>query len=443
MKCPAVYGLAIVLPILLTGCAGYNNTMFMTKSNIGLDFDSKPPTAEINISRKEAVIAPAFEGAKTPPVMASFKPSVKAGGSFTSFFMGVDQTFAGGDAAFAMAKLYDKPTASDKEDYDSSLQLTRAPEYKNWFQSIPGPGKSRPLIFGTDTSLGLKVAWSGAGGQIPDTVKLGFNRKEFAWAPLSVTPATVPVRADQAGRPIANAVAIKMPAFLATVESKQAVGGQRTNGIKVEAMQYFATGDSATYLAMQRVVREAMLARLDPNSRAFQSRFSAGGLDVFSDILFSVQAILSHWAAHDDKVAAAFLDKLNNLPNLELPDKYRNDRVPEYVFNPSTMVLQKNAGTELTLGRTFNQIIGYLSFLESSQQNLTNALSQIAAKKAVKLQIGPEPAPQNEVTAAMVQPLTSDLGKLKQEAERLKRALASNPAMQAADFYVTHKSSNQ
>jgi len=73
--------LIIVLPGFFAGCAGYNTTMFMTKSNAGLDIDMKPPTAEINISRKEAVIEPVFEKGQTPPVMASFKPNVHFGGA--------------------------------------------------------------------------------------------------------------------------------------------------------------------------------------------------------------------------------------------------------------------------------------------------------------------------------------------------------------------------
>ena len=97
--------LLCVMPLSFTGCAGYNHTLFMTKSNVGLDFDSKPPTLEITVSRKEAVIAPTFEGGQTPPVMASFKPRAGAGSGFGNFFLGVDQTFTGGDAAVAMASL--------------------------------------------------------------------------------------------------------------------------------------------------------------------------------------------------------------------------------------------------------------------------------------------------------------------------------------------------
>ena len=55
--------LAAVLP----GCVGYNSTLFMTKSNVGLDMDSKPPTFEVSLARREGVIAPTFEGGQTPP----------------------------------------------------------------------------------------------------------------------------------------------------------------------------------------------------------------------------------------------------------------------------------------------------------------------------------------------------------------------------------------
>jgi len=424
-----------LLVALLTGCAGYNNTLFMTKSNVGLDFDSKPPTMEINVSRKEAVIAPSFEGGKTPPVMASFKPSAGAGGSFGSFFMGVDQTFAGGDAALAMSQLYNQPTATDIKKFDSALELSKKPGYTDPFRKIPDAGATRPLIFGTDTSLGLKAAWTGTGGQFPDTVKLGFNRKEFAWAPLSAMP-KLNANCDKDG----TKVNVKMPAFLATVESSHKLD---TNGTRVEALQYFATGDSATYLAMQKDVRAAMHARLDPNSQAFKSRFSAEALDVFSDILFSHEMILAHWAKKGDKMAEAHLNQLNNLKNLGLPTTYRNDSIPVYVFDPSNMLVQKNPGAEITLNQKLAGITGYLSSLEASQDHLTNVIAQIEQNKTVKLQVGPNPSAQNDITTSLVPKLLADLTNLKQRAEKLKEALASNPDVKAADYYVQHKSSSR
>ncbi len=241
------------LAALLTGCAGYNHTLFMTKSNAGLDFDAKPPTAEITISRKEAVIAPAFEGGQTPPVMASFKPDIGANGPFVNFFLGVDQTFAGGDAARVMSELYNESTPKDRNPstYDSTLKLTTEPKGPIKALDVAKPGKIRPFIFGTDTMLGLKVAWSGAGGQMPDTVKAGFNRKEFAWAPLTMTTNNT-----------STPWQVKMPSFLATIDSQIQAG---TNKTGITALQYFATGEAATRLALQPDVRAAMLYRLDPN----------------------------------------------------------------------------------------------------------------------------------------------------------------------------------
>jgi hypothetical protein len=253
--------MTVALGALVSGCSR-THVMFMTKSNVGLDFDSKPPTLEVSVSRKEVVVGPTFENGQMPPVAASFKP--RAGGSgFANFFLGVDQTFQGGDAAVAMAELYSStniPPPESKTKFNSALKLTKPPRYTGFFRRIPGPGESRTFIFGTDTSLGLKAAWSGAGGQFPDTVRLGFNRKEFAWAPLFM--ATNP----PAGPNSNETYSIKIPSFLATIESHIGVGGTGDGGIK--ALQYFAAGESATLLALQPAVRTAMIARLDPTAAA-------------------------------------------------------------------------------------------------------------------------------------------------------------------------------
>ncbi len=253
----------LITTALTSGCVGYNHTLFMTKSNAGLDFDSTPPTAEVNISRKEAVVAPSFEGGQTPPVMASFGSNTGTGAGVGRFFFGVDQTFAGGDAAVTMAKLYDKNEPTEPEEtlrakFDSSLKLSQLPNanktssgLKRFFFGLPGPGEVRPFIFGTDSQLGLKIGWNGVGGPYPDNLKIGYNRKEFAYAPVTITPhnsdAAYPYR-------------VRMPSFLATVDSNVEGGSD----VKVGWMQYFATGDAANQLARKPAVRTAMLKRADP-----------------------------------------------------------------------------------------------------------------------------------------------------------------------------------
>ena len=302
--------LLCLLPLGLSACAGHNHILFMTKSNVGLDFDSKPPTLEVTVSRKEVVIAPSFEGGQMPPVAASFKPKAGAGSGFGNFFLGVDQTFEGGDAAVAMASLYssDKtPAPASRTNYNSALTLTQPPRYTGFFRRVPGPGETRSFIFGTDTSLGLKAAWSGAGGQFPDTVRLGFNRKEFAWAPIFV-----------ASNPPANTNAaatysVKMPSFLATIQGKIDVG---TSNGGISALQYFAAGESATLLALQPAVREAMIKRLDPVAAELTPEF-VHGREAYKDSQTKADEIVAFAKTPDGKLDPAKIDTL--LKKINLP----------------------------------------------------------------------------------------------------------------------------
>jgi len=271
-----VLSFILFLPLaFFTGCVGFNTAIFMTKSNVGLDFDNKPPTVEINISRKEAVVEPSFEGGKTPPVMASFGSKVGSGGGLGRFIFGVDQTFSGGDAAMTMAKLYDTngvPTEEEAKqiDFDSGLSLTKPPNansdsgkgflgWKKRLFALPEPGEVRPFFFGTDTQLGVKVGWNGVGGPYPDNLKIGFNRKELAVAPVTFSPKEEKLGADGVTKTVRENV-VRIPSFLATVDSNVEVEG----GVNVGWMQYFATGNSADYLARQPGVRLAMIKRADP-----------------------------------------------------------------------------------------------------------------------------------------------------------------------------------
>jgi hypothetical protein len=195
----------------------------------------------------------------------------------------VNQTFAGGNAAVTMAKLYDtqEPVAEgDASDarFDSGLTLSEPPKANakqgllGWRKKLFGlsePGEVRPFFFGTDTQLGMKVGWNGVGGPYPDTVKLGFNRKEIAVAPVTISENNV----------------VRIPSFLATVDSAgkgSLVSGTDSLGVKQEVnwIQYFATGKSAEYLARQHGVRKAMLERVDPKASAISKQLDQARLEL-------------------------------------------------------------------------------------------------------------------------------------------------------------------
>lgn len=256
MRCMRPRLMLLKCTLLLGGCAvGYNSTLFVTKSNIGIDVGTKPPTAEVSIARREGVLAPGFEGGRTPPVLASFGT---ASNPFSRFFFGVQSTFVGGDAAVALVQ---GPGGGDAK-HSSVLCLSQKPEQKKflgWDVSVPEKGQARPFSFVTDTTLGLKIAWSGMTGQFPDTLQLGFNRKEFAWAPIIGT--------DKANYQLPDTqengtYAVWMPAFLAVLDNDVNVGSPSETSIKW--LQFFATGDAATRLANRDEIRQVMLKRIVP-----------------------------------------------------------------------------------------------------------------------------------------------------------------------------------
>jgi hypothetical protein len=253
MKTPILTtALLVVTGALLTSCVGYNSTLFMTKSNFGIDADLKPPTLEVSLARREAVIAPTFDDAKTPPVAASFRVEP---GLHVPFFPRISSTFAGGDAADLMSWLFDEPDNMTVS-RSSAIPLKSEPRH-DFLGFIPmrpqKPGDMQPLLFGTDTTVGLKAAWSGVAAAFPDTVKLGVNRKEFALAPVVMTMT------------VSNSVTnyyVGSPSFLATMDNQVSV--TYITNLNIKHLQYFATGTAAENFARRQAVREAMVRRLDP-----------------------------------------------------------------------------------------------------------------------------------------------------------------------------------
>jgi len=232
-------------------------------------------------------MAPVFEGGKTLPVVASFG-SKGAGGAASRFLFGVDQTFAGGDAAVTMAKLYDSRERVNEDDnsrkrFDSGLVLSKVPAanskrgrfgLKKRLVGLAEPGEVRPFFFGTDSQLGVKLGWNGLGGPYPDTVKIGFQRKEMAVAPVTYTTG------DAASTDTQGEHVVRMPSFLATVDNSVGHNGE------VRWMQYFATGDSANFLARQPEVRSAMLRRVDPVAYEMTARADQGAIPDILDFAF-------------------------------------------------------------------------------------------------------------------------------------------------------------
>lgn len=269
---------ALMVCMMAGGCGVGTNSLFIaTRTNVGLDISSAPPAAELSIGRSEGVVAPAFEGGQTPPVLAGFQTD--GGGVFAGT---ITSALASGDAAVALASLWaddSSPGQAQPADFDSTLVLSANP-----YETDGGAGeldrRPRPLVFSTDTSLGVKIAWSGAASALPDTLRVGYHRREAAWAPVGYSTTRIgPDGAAQSGHFIAA------PSLLASVES--GVEGRSPAGSRYTHSQSFATGAAATRLALDSAVRRAMRPRFDPAAaeHAAGAGYAAAGEEDSADRL--------------------------------------------------------------------------------------------------------------------------------------------------------------
>jgi hypothetical protein len=302
----------VTAALLWGGCAfGYNRVLFVTKTNTGFEATSTPPTIHLAIARMEGVISPQFQNGAKLPVMASFRFSNDG-----FFAPAVGSAFATGDAAVTMAGLYaDRtPLANDwtarvglltqsKPPTDGTVSLTTEPTLPRILgRQLTFQGADvRPVFFGTDTSLGIKIAWSGATAQYPDSARFGYNRTELA---------IVPIAKETSG----GNVNMRMSSLMATIDAGVGdIGTAGQPGLNFQLVQYFATGRAATLMAMQQDVRKAMLARLDPHKeqrkRAFED-VSRQEKTVASSFLPALYMELARQGPND-AVAAALVARMD------------------------------------------------------------------------------------------------------------------------------------
>ena len=288
MKKQSIY--IFICSTSLVGCAGYDSLLLATKTNVGLDIDTQPPTAEITIARRELAIQPTYPNTKpesnitdvsgnksdkrtkddinnaTPnalPLMAAF-------GIQGIFDPHITAYFAGGDAAVLLAQ-----EISD-EKFNSGICLDKKPDdtrsgiVKIWDHLLnndvaTNETNPRPFYFATDTAFGLKAAWSGTTGPYPDTIKLGYNRKEFAYAPIFVTEGC-PNESQKPNQPPNNKdpYHVHSPSFLAKIDNSNTL--EAFNKSNIVHTQFFATGKAATEFAKRPSVRQIAFKHMAPEA---------------------------------------------------------------------------------------------------------------------------------------------------------------------------------
>jgi len=206
-------GFALIsLMISAVGCADLTKSViFVTKTSIGVDIDSKPPTFNVAYDRIEGYFGPRYDNGAIPPVLAKIETD---GGIFTAK---VRQIYATGGAATTIAN----PKKS----------------------TIPKPkkleGNRELMFFGTTTTTGLKVGFT---GNMPDSFLFGFKRKEFSFIPVGTTK-------DEKGESV-DAYPSVLALLDTSAQAKSNLHAGMLNG------QFFATGHAAELFAHDPSVRQ-------------------------------------------------------------------------------------------------------------------------------------------------------------------------------------------
>jgi hypothetical protein len=246
----------LILILLLSVCTvagcsmGKKNILFVTKTSLGVDIDTKPPALDVGYTRKEATISPKFEGGVLPQ-MASFKTNV----GFVNAAVG--QSFATGNAALLMDKYMGTSKGPEVASGNISASEILDTNKDSWITGTTGTAER--YFFGTDTSFAVKITFGLETGGYPDSLSLGYKRKEMAF---------VPIMESRAG----DASKVGLPSLIATADLDTASSDVANTDIQYK--QFYATGVAASYLAAQPEIREVLGAKIMDDAKV-QNRLAA------------------------------------------------------------------------------------------------------------------------------------------------------------------------
>ncbi|MBI2372110.1 MAG: hypothetical protein HYV08_18080 [Deltaproteobacteria bacterium] len=220
--------LVLMCLVALNGCATTDTVLFVTKTSLGIDFDSKPPSASIGYDRIEGYLGPRYDSGAVPPVLARIQTDGKI------FSPRVRQIYATGAAASLLFN-------QQKGDCPDKLS-----------------GEKQLMFFGTTTTTGLKATFVGT---LPDSFHFGHKRKELSLIPLGQTTNPAGEKVDV------------YPCVLATLDNAARAGDGPTAGLQIG--QLFATGTAADSYARDEEMRTFFKSELADALLAYRATTAA------------------------------------------------------------------------------------------------------------------------------------------------------------------------
>ena len=224
MRVSRLSRLVSTITVLLgvTACAQSDRVVFVTATEVAVSGDLTYGSANIGYDRTELVIAPAYpDTGAIPPVYA------KVDSNLELFSPSVRQLYATGEAARLVTN-----EDRDPPDRDGVLE-----------------GDRRVMVFGTTSNIGLNLRWVGSSQVVgaPESIVLGYKRKEFSIIPLRSREQGDPDRGPDPGPDRYGSVIAGLSMGVETDVARDA---------GFEASQFIATGDAANFVAESDDARE-------------------------------------------------------------------------------------------------------------------------------------------------------------------------------------------
>lgn len=279
--------LAIVC-INIIGCAGKDSILFTTKTSIAVDVDTNPPTFDVGYGRYEGSIAPVVKDGQVLPLLSSI--SSDAGLSSNIFGSGIAQNFGVGNAAIIMSQYLGSPSNPAEETRSDFNNIVSEPAQVNGTTNT-----GRRYFFGTKTTFGFTTSFAAERSFTPDSISLGYKRKEFAYVPIRQNGST-------------GSETLTIPSMLATAGTSSNAGGNRA-GFSVS--QFYATGKAANYLAAHPAIRNSVISKIIGDEKVLRDLEKAEEATINKIDKIRLEAELVSLKANN---------KIDNIPAQELDD---------------------------------------------------------------------------------------------------------------------------
>ena len=222
---------AIFTVLLMSACAQFKDkALFVTKTSLGIEFESAPPSASIAYDRVEGFLGPRYENGGVPEVFGYFESD----GRFVD--PEIRQIYATGEAAAALL--------------DSEPHTVKPPRGRE--------GQNKVVFFGTQTVIGANITFSPNAppptNVVPSSFIFGFKRKEFSIIPLANSGTVEVIDGEKVMHGIYPPVfAVFSSRVAATSGTSPGIAG--TNRPDYAFGQIFATGAAAVQIAQKSAVR--------------------------------------------------------------------------------------------------------------------------------------------------------------------------------------------